>query len=311
MQEEHMVIPSSSDGLLLYATLMAPQKPRALVQIVHGMQEHKERYFDFMRELARSGFASVISDLRGHGQSVHDRCDLGHLYQHGDVYAIQDVEDVRIAALRQLGADDVDTPQLPYFIFAHSMGTLIARNYLQEHARLLQGMVLSGAPGNNPATQVGLFLVRVLTRFKGDRATSPFCAMLLTASNTKGLEGTHPLRWLSKNEENVAAYEQDPGCGFPFTLSGYHTLLTLLQNTFDASRFHVQNKKLPILFIAGENDPVILGKDGFFESQQFLREVGYTNVSAQLYPELRHELLQEIEAPAITEDIIAFFKTCV
>ena len=70
---------SRQDGLKLHVLLMEPeQSPQGIVQICHGMAEHKERYESFMQMLCNNGYISVIHDHRGHGKSVKDEADLGY-----------------------------------------------------------------------------------------------------------------------------------------------------------------------------------------------------------------------------------------
>ena len=63
---------SEADGLEISVMALIPDKKpyRAVVQLVHGMSEHKERYIPFMQYLAKLGYVVVIHDHRGHGKSV-------------------------------------------------------------------------------------------------------------------------------------------------------------------------------------------------------------------------------------------------
>ncbi len=62
-----------SGDLALSAFYAPVESPKGLVQIIHGMIEHKERYVDFIRYLNEHGFAVMIADHRGHGKSVGAR----------------------------------------------------------------------------------------------------------------------------------------------------------------------------------------------------------------------------------------------
>ena len=116
-------------------------------------------------------------------------------------------------------------------------------------------------------------------------------------------------RWLSKNPENVDRYEADELCGFLFTTNGFINLFQLMIRAFDKKNWNVKNEDLPILMIAGQEDPVIQGKDKFEQLKQFLMGVGYKNVSSKLYPTLKHEILNEKENQMIYEDIYGFLKS--
>lgn len=311
--EETFIVPSSSDNLSLSCLLVSPQtQPRAIMQLAHGMQEHKERYIPFMRFLAEHGIACIIHDHRGHGGSIKKNEDLGYFYDTTATYVVEDLLDVAQAAQDLLlSRFELDCTHIPHILFGHSMGTLVVRKYLKTHDKLVDGVILCGAPGNNPSTNMGLHLVNFLAKVKGATKPSPLITALVFGGSNKGLPGTHRLRWLSANEDNVAAYEADELCGVPFTLNGYQNLLGLLRDSFEVEGWEIENPNMPILFIAGEDDPITLGTEAFNHSQQFLRDRGYKHVTGKLYPGLRHELLNEKEAQEAYDDVLAFAEAII
>ena len=116
-----------------------------------------------------------------------------------------------------------------------------------------------------------------------------------------------PNAWLSENPDNVTIYNNDPLCGFIFTTNGSINLLTLQKEAFNADNWHPRNPKLPILVMAGEDDPVIISERKFQELLFFLKKVGYSNLQSKLYKNNRHELLNESNHEKIFEDILKFF----
>ena len=133
---------SRSDALCLSAASIAADKPSAVVQLVHGMCEHKERYYPLMEFLASRGFACVIHDHRGHGGSVKSPEDLGYFYKGGYRAAVDDVRQVTLWAKDEY-------PGLPVFLFGHSMGSFITRNFIHEYGNEVDGAVIS-ATGMQP-----------------------------------------------------------------------------------------------------------------------------------------------------------------
>ena len=109
-----------------------------------------------------------------------------------------------------------------------------------------------------------------------------------------------------KVAEILNSYKDSDLCGFIFTLNGLENLFKLLKDIYDKNGWIMNNKNLPILFIAGKDDPIIVSHDKWRKSQQFLRDLGYTNVSGKLYDNLRHELLNEKENKEVYEDIVNF-----
>lgn len=105
----------------------------------------------------------------------------------------------------------------------------------------------------------------------------------------------------------MSSYNNDPLCGFTFTTSGFMNLFQLLKSAFIKEDWHPQNSSLPIFLIAGVDDPVIQGKQKFNELEEFLKEVGYSNIKSKLYQGKRHELLNEIDKEIVYKDVLDFF----
>lgn len=297
---ETFTIPGSSDGVVLSTAVIAPEKPKAVLQLVHGMAEHKERYFPFMQFLSEKGYACVICDLRGHGASVSDRRDLGYLGKGGMKGMVDDVHGVT-------GWIKERYPGLSVFLFGHSMGSMIVRSYLKRYDGDIAGAVVCGSPSKNPAAGLGNFLAACIGLFRGQRYRSSFLAGLCTGNNDKpfrseGLENA----WLSANRANVEAYNNDPLCGFPFTVNGYRNgIFRLMLDIYSPDGWKVTRPGLPVHFIAGAEDPCIISLKKFSQAVSFLRARGYREVTSQVYPGMRHEILNELGREDVYRDVLA------
>lgn len=117
---------------------------------------------------------------------------------------------------------------------------------------------------------------------------------------------SEPNAWLSQNPENVQAYNSDPLCGFVFTTNGFINLLTLQKEAFRADNWHPQNPKLPLLVMAGKDDPVIISEKKFEALLSFLKRIGYYNIRSKLYENKRHEILNESNREEIFADVLRF-----
>ena len=112
----------------------------------------------------------------------------------------------------------------------------------------------------------------------------------------------------TKNPNNISIYNDDELCGFTVTTNGFINLYKLLKRAFNAKLYKVQNKELKIFLIAGDNDPVIQNNKKFEQLEKFLNKLGYENIERKLYPDLRHEILNEEEYEQIYNDILSFIK---
>lgn len=293
---------SRQDGLVLDVLALVPENPKAIVQLAHGMCEHKERYLPFMEYLAGLGFLCVINDHRGHGKSVRSMEDLGYFYANGGPALVNDLHQITCMIRKKY-------PDLPLFLFGHSMGSLAARVYLKYYEKELDGLVICGSPSNQPMAGFGLHLVRLLSRIKGSHARSPLVNHLFSASFEKPFLAEGMVHaWISKDRSVVEAYNASPYCNFTFTLNGYESLLWLVQQTYSKNGWNVRKPKLPVLFVSGSDDPCMVSRKKFQEAVETLRKACYKNVSAKLYPGLRHEILNEKERCLVYKDISAFFN---
>lgn len=301
--ERYRKVKSPADELMLDVVEVIPTgEVKGIVQIVHGMQEHKERYLPFMEFMASRGYACVAGDHRGHGKSVREDEDLGHFYDQTGQAIVDDLSVVS-SPLR------LEYPHVPFFMLGHSMGTLVARNYLKDHDHELTALILSGAVYENPGAAAGQKLIDLLTRYKGEKYVSKHVQKMVDGSFDKKIKGSKTKnRWLSANEENIKAFDADPLCGKPFTLNGYRNLMILVQNAYSKEGWHVRNPKLPILFAAGQDDPVIGSPAEFEKMQKFLKDLGYENVHGKLYKDMRHEILNEVNRKMVYEDFLNFFN---
>ena len=303
MQTDSFFLDSDFDGVRLSVLTVCPENPRFCLQITHGMAEHKRRYIPFMEYIASLGGACIISDMRGHGETSNP-ADYGYFGENGVEATLSDLHQIGLV-LRQ------KYPGLPMILFGHSMGSLVARSYAAEHDHHLAALILSGEASNNPAVGAGLMLTRLIALFRGDRYRSPLIESMSTGAYDKAFPEGEKFQWLSVNEENRQKYIEDPGCGFPFTLNGYDTLFSFMKRTYSPKFYHVWRKDMPILFLSGEEDPVMGDKKAFEDAVRFMRDMGYRNVRSKLYPGMCHEILMESERETVYADVVAFIEEAV
>ena len=197
----------AEDGYKLDLHIFETENARGCVQIIHGMEEHKERYDAFAQELQNAGFTVVSSDMRGHGVGAPE---LG-FFKEKDGYKLLLSDQKRITDYirERFGVKKVN-------IFAHSMGTIIARNLLQTESAKYERVVLSGYPYHpgKAAVAAGFLLTDVIGLVKGPKYHSKLVQMASPGSFNKAIQNPKTkLDWLSVNEENVATYLDDPYCG--------------------------------------------------------------------------------------------------
>lgn len=298
MERKDFVIESYADGLKISVVVMVPDSQiRGVVQFSHGMAEHKERYFDFMKYLAAAGFVAVIHDHRGHGESLRSPEDLGYFYDTTGVAVVEDLHQVATAVQEMF-------PQKPYILFGHSMGSLIARCYVKKYDSYIDKLIISGPPAQNSLVSVALLLTHLLKKIKGGHYRSPLLKSLTLGAYESAGERDVPNSWICCNKEVLEEYNKSELCGFNFTVNGYINLFSLLKETYSKKNWSLSKPDLPILFLAGSLDPVIGGDKGWQDAKSFMEQVGYTQIQEILYEGLRHEVLNEENRSSIFSDIL-------
>ena len=295
---------SNADKLEIGGMVVAPEgKPVGVVQLVHGMCEYKERYYDFMKFLAERGYLCVIHDHRGHGKSIVSDADLGYFYDAGYEGLIEDT--YQVTEMVKPYAEGV-----PYILIGHSMGSLVARCFLKKYDDEIDKLILLGSPSMRMGTKFGNFLLKCITAVKGRRKHSRIADCLMVNSSYerrfKKEKCTHA--WICSDRQVVDAYNADRYCNFTFTIDGYLNLLQLMQETYSAEGWEMRKPDLPIKFFSGKDDPCALSPSDFGKSIHFMKTLGYKNVRGAMYKGMRHELLNEKRKKWVYHDIYDFIK---
>lgn len=300
---KELYIKSQADRHRLHVLALVPETgPKAAVQICHGMSEHKERYLPFMEYLAACGYTAVIHDHRGHGKSIEREDDLGYFYDTSGRAVVEDAHQVTEWIKKEF-------PGLPVHLFGHSMGSLVVRCYLKKYDWELQSLTVCGSPSRNPLAKPAQVMARIACRICGDRKKGFFFQQLAFGSFKKKLKaGESSNGWISYEEENVRKYDEEPLDGFIFTNNGFLNLFHLMDETYSRKGWGMKKTDLPILFIAGEDDPCIVSPKKFWNAVTFLKELGYTKTRGKLYPGCRHEILNEACSGQIYEEILKFIE---
>ena len=280
------------------------EHPRAVVQIVHGMAEHIDRYDDLARYLVSRGFVVCAEDHIGHGGTAANAEEYGHMPVAGGKQILLD----DVHALRQKVSGCY--PGVPYVLYGHSMGSFIVRAYIARWDEGLTACVLSGT-GNVPAplSKLGRSIARALAAARGETYRSSFIDKLGAGGYGAKIENARtPLDWLSTDDSVVDAYIADEKCGFMFTVGGYSTLLDLTAEVVTGQCAAGVPKGLPVLFAAGDGDPVgDMGK-GVRAAAQLLRDAGVARVDEIIYPGMRHEIHNEIGHERVYDDIASWIE---
>ena len=297
---------SSSDGVHdVSAVWWRPEgTPRGVVQLVHGISEHMGRYDHFARFLAKQGFAVVGHDHLGHGGTAKDASEYGWFGERdGWKYVVKDVRILR----ERLGAE---YPGVPYFLMGHSMGSFVVRGYLIFWPGTVDGAILSGTGQETPLNvAAGRILSSLVVRFSGPRAHSKLLNTLsVGAYNRQFKPNRTGADWISRDQAVVDAYCADPLCRFLPTASMFHDMMVGLQLLAKKENLQKMDPDTPVYFFAGDKDPVGASGKGVRKVAGWFRDAGVKDVTVKLYPEGRHEMLNEINKDQVYQDVLAWLE---
>lgn len=283
--------PSANGEQPIHAICWLPgydKKIKAILQISHGMAEHIERYDNFARFITHYGFAVYANDHIGHGLSVNLKSAYGYFgSSNGRKHIVEDMHQLTLIAKKE-------HPGKPFFLLGHSMGSFLSRKYTTKYGSELTGAIYMGTGNGDPFLKIGILLSRLLTTIKGPTSTGNFLDRLAFGQFNKRIP--HPVSqydWLSVSKENVQNYLSDPLSGFTFTNSAFYELFSLINEVTNKNWAKQIPHNLPILLIAGEEDPVGNYGKGIIQTANLLKNAGVKHITIKLYKNMRHEILNE------------------
>ena len=300
--KEDLTFDSRDGKTVLHASVWKPEGDiKAIVQIVHGMNEYIDRYDRFARHLAQQGYYVTGEDHLGHGKSVPEGGLFGYFAAHDPAtVVVRDVHRLKKLTQEKLGED------IPYYILGHSMGSIMLRNYLLRYGKGIDGAMILGTGTPKPSFLAGgQIMTKTIAAIKGDTYVSQKLAALTFKDYMEHIEQPRTFYdWVTSDPEELEKYVKDPWCaGFTFTVNGFYTLAEMSRRMQIRKLMERIPKKLPILIMSGVEDPV--GRWGRDPQQLYDTYINMdmSRVAIKLYPGMRHEILNETGREKVYEDI--------
>ncbi len=292
---------SSTGRTSIHALKCVPDgKPRAVVQIAHGIAEHIDRYRPFMEFLADNGFVAAGNDHLGHGKSIRVPEEQGFFAEKDGWWRVVDDMD----KLHDIMSNEY--PELPYVLFGHSMGSFLTRTYLIKHPDKYDGVILSGTGHQSPALVLGgNAAASVMAKLNGAMGNGTKLDSLAFGSYLSKIENPRTkFDWLSRDAEQVDKYIADPLCGFVGKIGLYRDMMQGIKFITDKKNIAQMNKEKPVYFMSGDGDPVGDYGKGVERAYKAFCDAGLHDVFMRLYPGGRHEMLNETNKEQVYQDIL-------
>ncbi len=298
MEERYL---TTDDGKKLFYRVWSVEKPVATIHINHGMAEHSKRYDEFAKAMNKDGFAVYAQDHRGHGKNA-DGCYGYFADSDGWMRICNDS-----FALDMLIKEEY--PDIPHFIFGHSMGSFLTRTNIALHSESYDAAVICGTGGSQGILgRIGLRLAAMHIKKKGAKEKDPLLDKLAFGGYNKRFKGEGKFAWLSSDRKEVEKYIKDPECGFICSTSFYRDLITGSFTANDEKLAASIRKELPIMLISGDMDPVGGYSKGVRESYERYKRLGIKDVRLSLIKDGRHEILNDRMRGDVISKISSFYK---
>lgn len=296
--------PSAGAGVIHGCRWTPDGEVKAVVQIVHGIGEYVERYVELARFLAAQGILVVAEDHMGHGKSIGGDGLQGY-FSGGWFAAVEDCYHLLTETMAEF-------PNVPYILWGHSMGSFLARTILCKYPDSgISASVIEGT-GWQPQAMVNLgkFISGIVCKLTDEKMPNRLLQTLYFGTyNARIKNPKTKFDWLTRDDAVVSAYVADPLCGYTIASAA---LLRDMMDGIDyiqqADNLNRMNKTLPVLFIAGEADPVGDYGQGVIQTAETFKKAGMTNVTLKLYPDYRHELHNEHHRQEVFSDVMAWLN---
>ena len=271
-------------------------QPRAVIQLIHGYGEHSRRYLHMINAFLQAGFAVFADDHIGHGKTGADSGTLGDPHSGGYETYLKDEKSLHDIAVKAY-------PGLPYFIFGHSWGSMLARGYAALYGDDIRAVMLCGVCSQMKGCDRGmkdpdLKAAYIADPYQpvGDWFGKVFLGMTDRVENPNG-----PADWIASDPRIVADHAADPFNCFDTTLELLYDLVALYAFIENAEWAEKVPSRIPFYLIAGDQDPCGNYGEGLYHVANLLAESG-NSVRVKAYPGYRHEIHNEI---ALREEVEA------
>ncbi len=280
------------------------EQPKAVVQIIHGMSEHGQRYDHFATELTNQNFLVYASDLRGHGKTAGKIENIGYFAQKdGWQKVVNDVAEVN-AHIK------TSHSELPIYILGHSMGSFVARSLFHQVPDCCQGLILSGT-ARHPGIKghIGKVIAQLTSKISGGRKKSTLLNKMSAIGFNSRIKNPLTIKdWLTRDKSIVDKYINDDYCNQLFYNQFFVDLVSALIAINRKLFFAESNLETSILLIAGMEDPVGEYSKGPKAVAKSYSEAGVKHVTISLFEGARHEVLNELNKEEVYATVIDWIK---
>jgi alpha-beta hydrolase superfamily lysophospholipase len=267
------------DGITIHYYAWKAKKPRAVIQLAHGLGEYASRYEVLAQFLVANGISVYANDHTGHGETGRQQwaSDLSKMGKPG-TGGIRS----QVATLHQFtGIVAAENPGSPLVFLGHSWGSLLGQKLLNEHSDDFAAAVLTGTAQRLPGQ--------------------------MNAGNLNARHkhlGTTGNEWLSRDPAVAQAFLDDELTFYADTIK----LFGLVDGLRLFGRPTRLSHDIPLLIIIGNEDP--LGGENSVRrlADDYVGRGQLSDVEVIVYNGARHEVFNETNQDEVRADLLAWLE---
>ncbi|MCR5613924.1 alpha/beta fold hydrolase [Treponema sp.] len=299
-----------SDGTEVCVNRWIPDdEAKAIIVISHGMAEHSLRYDGTASFFADAGFIVSAHDHRGHGKTAQKQIEKGQpgFGYLADKHGYEKVRDDLLEVIQQVKKD---FPGKKVILLGHSFGSFITQSFIENYSDQIDACILCGSSGPIPPARLGVFLSNICYLFgQKKRKNNTLGRMAFAGYNNHIKNAKSDFEWLSRDEQNVQMYIADQWCGFDMTTEFYHEMFRILTHIHKIKNIKKISRDLPIYIMSGKEDPVSSYGKSLENLYNTYKSIGIKSIDMKLYPEDRHEILNEVDKETVISDTLAWINS--
>ncbi|MCF6366857.1 MAG: lysophospholipase [Bacteroidales bacterium] len=305
MAKSEHTFQSHDDTKIVYYKHTPEQSAKAILIITHGMAEHAQRYDNFAGFLNENEYIVFAHDQRGHGKTAGSIEKLGFFAENNGWQKVTD----DLSELVKIAKQEYNN--LPVFLLGHSMGSFIVRTYIIQHSDNVSGVILSGTAGSAGLLgKVGIALTGLIMLFKKKKSLSPLMNKLSFGDFNKAFKPNRTeFDWLSRDNEQVDKYVKDSYCGTIFSVGFFNDMMKGLESVNKKETANKVRKNLPVYLFAGGKDPVSKNGKQVNDVYEMYKNAGISDILIKIYPDARHETLNETNNKEVYNDVLTWLNS--
>ncbi|MCD4792284.1 MAG: lysophospholipase [Bacteroidales bacterium] len=305
MQKSQQSYITKDNKEIVYYKHIPETDAKAIVIITHGMAEHAQRYDEFAGFLNKNAYIVYAHDQRGHGKTAGSVEKLGFFAEKDGWQKVTD----DLAELVEISKKEHQN--IPIFLLGHSMGSFIVRTFILQHSDKVNGAILSGTAGSAGLLGfAGSVLTGIIILFKKKSSPSSLMDKLSFGDFNKAFKPNRTdFDWLSRDNESVDKYVADPYCGTIFSVGFFNNLINGLELINKLKIAEKVRNDLPMYLFAGDKDPVSKNGKQVSDVYNMYKKAGITDIEMKLYPDARHETLNETNKEEVFSDVLTWLNS--